>query len=144
MKTKLTQKEVKRIYKTIVSVNYCGLWYLLRYKEPVAYIGGKFGWDADIYEVRNNVAICTGYRTSRCSNISADFDLIEEYNEKARKIYKTFCGSSEELDEILDELLEEFLEKVLKKDNYQNKKEVKYYVFINTIIDAVIHCISGG
>lgn len=113
MKFKTTQKAIKEGYNKIISVGYCGLWYLLKYKEPVAYISGNEGWNADIYDVGNGVAICTGYRTKGCCNVQPNYELVNEYNEKAKNIYKTFCGSSQELDELLDELLDEFIGKVL-------------------------------
>lgn len=111
MKFKTTNKALKEGYGKIVKVGYCDLQYLLNYHSPVAYTCGVYGWNANIYEV-NGVAICTGYRP--IGNIKPDYNLIREYNQKAKDVL--FSGTkSDDARKKLDELLEEFLEKVLEK-----------------------------
>ena len=112
MKFKTTQKAVKEGYRNIIRVGYCGLQYLLYYKNPVAYTSGVYGWNADIYEIGRGSAICTGYRTF--GDIQPDYELVREYDQKAREL---IALSREfefaELKEMLDKLLEEFAKKVL-------------------------------
>lgn len=112
MKLKTTQKRVKEVYRHVIRISYCGLWYLLHYKEPFAYTCGKNGWNADIYDIGEGVAICTGYRTF--GNMRADYDLQKEYNDKAQQIVlsKDKYEHDEKL-KLLDDLLKEFIEKVL-------------------------------
>jgi hypothetical protein len=83
MKFKTTEKAIKANYSKIIKVGYCNLQYLLRYETPIAYTCGKVGWKADIYEF-NGILIVTGYQPF--GNISADYDLCEEYEERAQKI----------------------------------------------------------
>lgn len=114
MKFKTTRKAVEKGYRNIIRVGYCDLWYLLHYKNPVAYTCGKDGWNADIYEIDDRVAICTGYRTF--GNIRVDYDLQKEYNDKAREIIcsKKFDDNPREK---VEELLKEFINKIMKEEN---------------------------
>lgn len=109
MKFKTTQKAVKEGYRNIIKVGYCDLQYLLYYKKPVAYTCGAYGWKADIYDI-NNVAITTGYVPF--GNFKPDYELVREYDNKAREIIHNtrFDGNPREK---IDELLNEFIEKVL-------------------------------
>ena len=112
MKFKTTQKAVKEGYRNIIRVGYCGLQYLLYYKNPVAYTSGVYGWNADIYEIGRGSAICTGYRTF--GDIQPDYELIREYDNKAEKIVLSWNKyEHNEILKMLDELLNEFIEKVL-------------------------------
>lgn len=110
MKFKTTQKAVKEGYRNIVEIGYCGLQHLLYYKNPVAYTCGVYGWNADIYDIGGGVAICTGYRPF--GDIRVDYELVKEYDNKAREIIHNtkFDGNPREK---IDELLDEFIEKVL-------------------------------
>lgn len=112
MKFKTTKKEVKEGYRNIIKIGYCDLQYLLYYRNPIAYTSGTYGWNADIYEIGRGSAICTGYRPF--GDIKADYELIREYDDKARAL----IALSTEIDfaEIkgaLEKLLDEFIIKVL-------------------------------
>lgn len=83
MKFKTTEKAIKANYSKIIKVSYCNLQHLLQYETPIAYTCGSSGWKADIYEF-NGIALVTGYQPF--GNISVDYDLCEEYEEKAQEI----------------------------------------------------------
>lgn len=112
MKFKTTKKEVKEGYRNIIKIGYCDLQYLLYYRNPIAYTSGTYGWNADIYEIGRGSAICTGYRPF--GDIKADYELIREYDDKARAL---IALSTEidfaEIKEALEKLLDEFISKVL-------------------------------
>lgn len=108
MKFKTTKKEVLRGYYKVIKIGYCKLQYLLYYRKPIAYTSGVYGWNADIYEVADGIAICTGCRPF--GDVDVDYELAKEYNEKAEKI---ICNTRvEDAKKKLDELLKEFLEKL--------------------------------
>ena len=61
MKYKTTKKEVMENMWTFYC-GYCDYQNILDTITPQAYTCGVYGWNADIYEVSNNIAIVTGYR----------------------------------------------------------------------------------
>ena len=61
MKYKTTSKELKEGYYNIIATGYCELQSLLKYKNPIAYNAGHYGWNYDVYDI-NGIAIVTGYR----------------------------------------------------------------------------------
>lgn len=117
MRFKTTMKEVKATNRVILKVGYCNLATLLRYESPYAYTTGTYGWNADVYAV-NGVAIVTGYRPF---GQSVDYDLVEEFEERARAL-------ADELDRLphpfkydgdfkqskMRELIEEFIKEATK------------------------------
>ena len=106
-KVKVSKKQMKENYR-ILSVGYCDLQFLLKHKDPIAYSSGSYGWSCDYYDI-NGVVISTGYNPIKSKNVNDSYDLIKEYNEKARNIeYTTY----EEMVSKLDDLLDEFIEKV--------------------------------
>ena len=44
------------------AVGYAELQYLFRFESPVAYTAGIYGWNSDIYLLKGNTYISTGYR----------------------------------------------------------------------------------
>ena len=108
MKFKTTRKAVKENGGVIMEVGYCDLQALLRYVDPIAYTCGVYGWNADIYKL-DGLTIATGYRPF--GNYS-DYDLVEEYEDKARKIAGDYNTPWEERRDAVNELLDEFVNKV--------------------------------
>jgi len=103
MKFKTTAKAIRDGYYTIIGVGYCDLQNLLKYKDPVAYTCGVYGWSFDVYDI-DRVAICTGYRVMPSKNSSHDYKLIREYDKMAE-------GKTEEE---LNILIKEFIKVVSK------------------------------
>ena len=106
-KVKVSKKQMKENYR-ILSVGYCDLQFLLKHRDPIAYSAGTYGWSCDYYDIKG-VVISTGYNPIKSKNVNDSYDLIKEYNEKARNIeYTTY----EEMISKLNDLLDEFIEKV--------------------------------
>jgi hypothetical protein len=103
MKYKTTAKDLKEGYYYIISVGYCELQTLLKYKSPVAYNAGTYGWNFDVYDV-NGYAIVTGYRSMPSQHSKASYDLVREYEQKAHDKTK------EELDVLIDEFIKRSIE----------------------------------
>ena len=114
MKFKTTQKAIKEGYKNIICLGYCSIPYLLKGNDADAYTSGIYGWNADIYKINSNTVIVTGYRPF--GNINPSYELVEEYENRARKIYKEHCGAWDDLKSILDELLEDFVKKIIDEE----------------------------
>jgi hypothetical protein len=112
MKFKTTQKNIKENYAAIISIGYCDAWYLLYFENPIAFTSGVYGWNADIYE-KNNVAIVTGYRPF--GNIHIDYDIIREYNKKAKTIIEDSKEEYENKKILLSDLLCDFISEALRK-----------------------------
>lgn len=62
MKMQTTQKNILNSFAHVVSAPYCALQHVFAGTEPTAYTAGKYGWNADIYDVGDGIAIATGYR----------------------------------------------------------------------------------
>lgn len=105
---KITRKQVN-MYKNIICVPYCDLWYLLYFRDKTGYNSGVYGWNYDFYHINLHTCIVTGYRPF--GNIK-NYDLCDEYNEKARNIIEDRTISDEEKKEKVENLLEEFIEKI--------------------------------
>lgn len=105
---KITRKQVN-MYKNIICVPYCDLWYLLYFRNRTGYNSGVYGWNYDFYHINLNTCIVTGYRPF--GNIK-NYDLCDEYNEKAKNIIEDRTLSDEEKKEKVENLLEEFIEKI--------------------------------
>lgn len=108
MKFKTTQREIKKNYKTVISVPDSGLQNLLNYESPVAYTVRREGWAADIYDMGNGVAITTGY--APFGNVRPSYELRERYEKQAEKV---LCISGyEEKVKALQNLQKAFIEEV--------------------------------
>lgn len=105
---KITRKQVN-MYKNIICVPYCDLWYLLYFRNKDGYNSGVYGWNYDFYHINLHTCIVTGYRPF--GNIQ-NYDLCDEYNEKAKNIIEDRTLSNEEKREKVENLLEEFIEKI--------------------------------
>jgi hypothetical protein len=125
MKVKVSQKQVKDNYCHVICVGYCDLSYLLMNKGANFYTCGVYGWNSDIYDVGNGVAICTGYRPF--GNIEASYSgITRKYNEKAKAIHDKYYNGKikrETKEKQLNKLLDSFIKECLqseKQKNYNN------------------------
>lgn len=109
-KYETTKKTINNRGGIILKSGYCSLWYLLRDLDPFAYSAGSMGWACDYYALGGGVILATGYNTSSLNGSRVDFDLEDEYNEKARAIE----GYSPEAKQARADLLAEFIEKATK------------------------------
>lgn len=104
MKYKTTVKAIKAAPGKIVYAEYCGLQSLLRFRSPVAYTSGCYGWNFDVYEI-DGVTICTGYRGmpgKRANN-------SREYEKRAREILDNYILDISTRQNEIDKLLHEFV-----------------------------------
>ena len=108
MKFKTTRKAIKANSRIILKVGYCDLQSLLRFKDPVAYTSGTYGWNADIYEM-GGVTIVTGYRPFGNYH---NGDLVAEYEAKAHNIATDYQVDWETRKNEVNKLLDEFVNKV--------------------------------
>ena len=85
---------------------------MLYFENPIAFTSGVYGWNADIYDI-NNVAIVTGYRPF--GNIHVDYDIIREYNNRAKELISDNGIEYEKKKELVNDLLLEFRSLALRK-----------------------------
>lgn len=107
MKYKTTKKAIREMGDPVYCVGYANLQNLFRFVDPFAYSTRAEGWACDYYEV-NGVIISTGYSPI---GKQVEYDLIREYEEKARKICGDYARSYEDQKAAVNALLYEFIEK---------------------------------
>ena len=112
-KYRTTKKEMNEGYTHIVGTGYCNLQYLLRFEEPFAYSTRAEGWSCDYYDI-DDVLICTGYAPMRSKRTKSNYQIENEYDEKAREIYNNQNLSWEEQKEQIETLLHEYIKAVKK------------------------------
>ena len=114
VKFKTKQKEIMAGYPYVIRVGYCSLQNLLNYKSPIAYTSGKYGWNADIYEISQTTVIVTGY--GPFGNIEPNYDLIRQYDKEAEKYrYERHSDTPEHLDDLLKELVDKIIKEYKEK-----------------------------
>lgn len=94
MKYETTKKAILSNYPNVIKVGYCSLQTLLKFHSPSAYTASKtYGWRADVYEITPDTVIVTGY--APFGNIVPDYEIIKEYEEKAKELREK-CWQSQE------------------------------------------------
>lgn len=109
MKYRTSVKAIREEYgrERILSVGYCGMFYLLSPYSAAAYTCGVYGWNFDVYEI-DDIAICTGYR-GMPSGIKYDYGRLRFFEKKAEEIHDNFKISYEERYSKIKELLRDFI-----------------------------------
>lgn len=107
-KMKVTTKEIKRTYKTIINLVY-DTDYLFPDADAIAFNSGVYGWNYDLFTV-NNVAILRGYRVP-CGFIP-DKEVTELYNNKAKELEKIRYTNKKAYMEALYNLQVEYINKI--------------------------------
>ena len=113
-KAKVTNKWLKENFN-IITIGYCDLQYLLDYFSPAYYTCGIYGWNCDVYIVKNNTVICTGYRPPAGKRIK--YDILREYDRQAENITYDYTIRYKEKKKIMQTLLNELLDKVMEVNN---------------------------
>ena len=115
MKYKTTKKEMKENYYTILSVGYCELQYLLRYKAADSYCFSIYGWACDNYELTGSkriLLLSTGYNPIKSKNINKTNKEIEKitkkYEKKAEEIQHKKGITCQQIEKKLHNLIIEF------------------------------------
>ena len=112
MKFKTTMKKVKEENNNIIEIGYCDALTLLCCNDPIAYTCGVYGWNSDIYKI-NNAVISTGYRPF--GNIKPSKELINRYEQKAKKTLKNDGLNYKEKQNRINFLLNEFINMVIEE-----------------------------
>lgn len=110
MKFKTTKKAIRSEYAKIIKVGYCNAHFLLKYDKPIAYSTRAEGWACDYYDV-NNVLISTGYAPIENKGTKANYEMIHEYDKKAREISEDYSLTYEQQSEKVKKILSEFVKK---------------------------------
>ena len=115
MKLQTTKTNIKNNFGTVLTVGYCELQYLLNYSNAFAYSAGVYGWSCDFYTPStkyNGVCLATGYNTDRLGGKRVSYELVKEYEQKARELvtdYNTQINKREALNTLIDEFIEKAL-----------------------------------
>jgi hypothetical protein len=112
-KIKVSKRAMRENYY-ILRAGYCKAQYLLKGIDPVAYSVGVYGWACDYYDVEG-VVISTGYDPLSSKNIKASYEMINDYDDKARLIYGDGGNYQQKIDAI-KALRHEFINKVKNND----------------------------
>lgn len=115
---KITQKEVKRLYKNVIVLKYCGAQKLLKHRNRSFWTEGYLGWNVDVYEVNNSTCIVTGYRPF--GNITPDYDMVARYESLAERADGVGAGK-----EAFDKILKDFVEEALADRKTKQKGGIK-------------------
>ena len=115
MKLQTTKTNIKNNFGTVLTVGYCELQYLLNYSNAFAYSAGVCGWACDYYTPSDKfrgVCLATGYNTDRLGGKRVNYELLKEYEQKARELV---CDYNAQINkrEALNALIDEFIEKAL-------------------------------
>ena len=113
MKVRVTKREIMNGYNNVICVGYCCLQNLLEYESPEYYTTRREGWGADIYDVGNGNAICTGY--APFGNIRVDSATCQKYEEMVHEHQNSFDYKKEKA--YRTKKLNMFVSEVLKQKN---------------------------
>lgn len=113
MKFKTSKKEIRNNYHYVIGVGYCVAQFLLNYEDPIAYSVRLEGWACDYYDI-DGVLISTGYAPLESKNTNIDYEIIRDYDNKAREIIHDYSLSYEEREKQVKALLRELVEKAKK------------------------------
>lgn len=110
IKTRVTKKQVINGFTTIIRLSYCSAQFLLRYCTPIYYTYSNiYGWRSDIYIISDNIAISTGY--APFGNISPAYDIVKDYDDRARAVCET-VRNYDDRRAVINSYLSEFIKKV--------------------------------
>lgn len=112
-KYRVTKKEMNEGYTHIIGIGAGDLQNLLKFEQPFAYSTRAEGWACDYYDV-DDVLICTGYAPMRSKRTTSNYEILREYDEKARKIFDNYDLTYEKRKKQIEALLHEYI-KVVKK-----------------------------
>jgi hypothetical protein len=108
-KIKVSKRAMRDNYY-ILGVAYNKVQHLLEGIDPVAYSASVDGWQCDYYDVEG-VVISTGYSPLKSKNIKASYEMIKDYDDKARLIYLNTSNYEQRVNAIKT-LRHEFINKV--------------------------------
>jgi uncharacterized cysteine cluster protein YcgN (CxxCxxCC family) len=104
MKMRISEKELKKNFKNIYCVGYCGL-KMLEHLEPDYYTAGVYGWNADAYKIDKNTLIVTGYRVFGKRVSSKLVDIYNNLYQELKEKYHYYKNFKEKLNTLLSCLI---------------------------------------
>lgn len=121
MKIKTTRKNLKEIYKYIIKVGYCDIYYLLTFNYPVYYCTRLEGWAFDAHIIDYGILVSTGY--APIGNIdSLPYNIENKYNKLAQKALTKF-NNRDKQKKIINYLLLKYCKRCIQcKRNTKIKK----------------------
>jgi hypothetical protein len=111
MKFHTTRKAMRERGTPIISVSYCGAQTLLRFKNPIAYNAGIYGWNCDYYTI-DGVIICTGYRPHGYSTTKSNA-IIDAFEKRAQAIANDNTLTYDQCKGYTNSLLDMCIEQIL-------------------------------
>ena len=75
-------------YPNVIKVGYCDMQDALKWREPIFYTAGVYGWNADVYVIDCYTVIVTGYRPF--GNVELSREVIDTLNKCAESITHYF------------------------------------------------------
>ena len=110
-KYKVTRKEIKERFSTILKIGYCNAQHLLSCENEFAYSTRAEGWACDYYNI-DGIIISTGYAPI---GKETNYNLLREYEQKAEKIRYNYDLKWEDRKEQINELLSEYIKAELNR-----------------------------
>ena len=110
-KYKVTRKEIKERFNTILKVSYCNAQNLLNFENEFAYSTRAEGWACDYYNI-DGVIISTGYAPI---GKDTNYNLLREYDEQARTILSDYNIKWDDKPNQIKELLNEYIQAELNR-----------------------------
>lgn len=114
MKLSTTQKAVKNAFRYVIAVPYYSMPHLLYNKNLLAFNFGKYGWNCDVYDMGNGIAITTGYRPF--GNVKPARGVCNTYDDLAAAICYSDTLTGEEKHVKIEKVRQDFLKEVLKRE----------------------------
>lgn len=114
-KEHISIKKIKTYWKKNFYCGYCDLQDIMKYKDPMYYNAGVYGWNCDIYtDYKTDIAITTGYRNMTGKRIPDE--IIKKYSDIAKDIYEKMAYNSpfpyEAIKDALDENIRNFFDEL--------------------------------
>lgn len=109
--SKLTRKDVTKMYNKAYRVGYGDLYYILERCKKVGYNCGIYGWNWSCYELDDDTCIITGYRNTIGESI--ENNIVKKYNELSEKTLKN--NNWEERQKQMKKVIEKFKKEVCNK-----------------------------
>lgn len=76
---------------------------------PYYYTAGVYGWNFDVYGM-SDATVLIGYRGFPAAAVWVPYELIKEYDERARSIHRGAADYLERMEELRQELITEVYE----------------------------------
>ena len=111
MQIRLNEKQCREEFIGILPLGYCDLYYTLKAYGRVGYTCGVYGWNSDVYDLKNGYAISCGYRPF--GNMRKPEGIVEKYEKKERQIMKRDYANWQNRDKALLRNFDKFVKEIM-------------------------------